>query len=134
MLWADAFAIPNDGQNVVFTKPDYDYLVGQGILPAAAGTVIVVSQPELYPVIGTVIVIVGIAYFGYKTAQAVARAMQNSKVKPLNIRDVCMDQLVKCLESPWQKDTGYGSRKDCSACFRECVNAGGSWPFYKCQP
>ncbi len=48
MPWASVFGLPNDGQNMVFTQSDFNYLVSQNILPAAAGTVVLVTQPELY--------------------------------------------------------------------------------------
>jgi RHS repeat-associated protein len=47
----------------------------------------------------------------------------------------CKEELVQCLDSPWQPDRNknlFGPKKDCGACFRECVNGGGDWPDYKC--
>jgi hypothetical protein len=47
----------------------------------------------------------------------------------------CMAKLVECLENPWQPAWNvpdFGRRKDCGACYRECVHAQGEWPEYKC--
>jgi RHS repeat-associated protein len=47
----------------------------------------------------------------------------------------CMAKLIECLENPWQPEWNvpdFGRRKDCGACYRECVHAGGDWPEYKC--
>lgn len=52
-----------------------------------------------------------------------------------HVRRTCSARLDGCLESPWQPDWNredFGPRKDCSACYRECVLAGGIWPSYKC--
>jgi RHS repeat-associated protein len=43
-------------------------------------------------------------------------------------REGCGARLVVCLENKWW----LGYELDCSACFRECVHAGGRWPSYKC--
>lgn len=51
------------------------------------------------------------------------------------IRRSCSKKLTACLENPWQPDWNrgdFGPRKDCSACYRECVLAAGIWPDYKC--
>lgn len=45
----------------------------------------------------------------------------------------CMSRLHECLESPWQPSGGdYGKRKDCGACFRECMHPPFVWPVAKC--
>ena len=48
--------------------------------------------------------------------------------------DPCKNSLIRCLENPWQPSWNwdFGKRKDCGACYRECKNAGGLWPTYKC--
>ena len=54
---------------------------------------------------------------------------------PPNSEGVCSLLLAKCLEDPWQPDWKrglFGPRKDCGACYRECKNSNGIWPFYKC--
>jgi hypothetical protein len=51
------------------------------------------------------------------------------------IKAKCSANLEQCLESPWQPDWNkedFGPRKDCGACYRECVHALGVWPDYKC--
>ena len=48
---------------------------------------------------------------------------------------ICRRLLDLCLENPWQPDWNrddFGPKKDCGACYRECKNDGGAWPFYKC--
>lgn len=51
------------------------------------------------------------------------------------VRRRCSQMLTACLESPQQPDWNredFGPRKDCGACYRECVLAAGVWPEYKC--
>ena len=51
-------------------------------------------------------------------------------------RNTCQRLLNLCLENPTQpphRQKQWGKRKDYGACFRECVSAGGAWPFYKCS-
>jgi len=51
------------------------------------------------------------------------------------IKAKCGANLETCLENPWQPDWNkgtFGPRKDCGACYRECVHALGIWPDYKC--
>ena len=53
-----------------------------------------------------------------------------------NDESPCDRLLELCLENPWQpphKVKQWGKRKDCGACYRECKNAGGAWPFDKCK-
>jgi RHS repeat-associated protein len=48
---------------------------------------------------------------------------------------ICRRLLDLCLDNPWQPDWNkddFGPKKDCGACYRECKNDGGAWPFYKC--
>jgi hypothetical protein len=73
-----------------FQVSDFHYMVGQGFIAAAAGTVVLV-QPELVPVPGAAIVIVGLGYITYKVAQKIAQS--SSTVHPIDIRQVCYDQL-----------------------------------------
>ena len=47
----------------------------------------------------------------------------------------CDEYLIGCLDNPWQPDWNkaqYGPRKDCGACFRDCLLHGGVWPTQKC--
>jgi hypothetical protein len=49
--------------------------------------------------------------------------------------DTCARLLELCLMNPWQpprRRKDWGPKKDCGACYRECKNDGGAWPFYKC--
>ncbi|HEV8431561.1 MAG TPA: RHS repeat-associated core domain-containing protein [Pyrinomonadaceae bacterium] len=49
--------------------------------------------------------------------------------------DTCARLLELCLMNPWQparRRKQWGPKKDCGACYRECKNDGGAWPFYKC--
>jgi RHS repeat-associated protein len=48
--------------------------------------------------------------------------------------DDCGTKLVVCLENQFwvPKDHPYSRPLDCSACYSECVAAGGRWPEYKC--
>ncbi len=51
------------------------------------------------------------------------------------IRDTCLRLLEMCLvnttQPGWNRPL-FGSRKDCGACFRQCKNSEGAWPFDKC--
>jgi hypothetical protein len=52
-----------------------------------------------------------------------------------HVRRACSARLEDCLENPMQPESNredFGPRKDCGACFRECMLAGGIWPSYKC--
>ena len=52
-----------------------------------------------------------------------------------HVRRKCSAQLERCLDNPWQPEWNrddFGDRKDCGACHRECILAGGAWPSYKC--
>jgi hypothetical protein len=49
--------------------------------------------------------------------------------------DTCRRLLDLCLMNPWQpprRRKQWGPMKDCGACYRECKNDDGAWPFYKC--
>ena len=51
------------------------------------------------------------------------------------MQQVCSRHLTECLENPWQPEWNrerFGARKDCGACYRECMHAVGIWPNYKC--
>ncbi len=57
------------------------------------------------------------------------RATSSTRDKP----DPCMPPMIRCLTWPWAPPGHtFGPRNDCSACYRECVNSGGTWPTYKC--
>jgi hypothetical protein len=53
------------------------------------------------------------------------------RLSPRRKNSECDKELAKCIANPWQPDRGYGTRKDCRACYNECLNDG-KWPSYKC--
>jgi hypothetical protein len=51
-----------------------------------------------------------------------------------NTKKHCDEALVNCIDDPWQPPNmwdQWGKRKDCRACYNECLNDG-AWPNYKC--
>ncbi len=51
------------------------------------------------------------------------------------VETICSANLETCLNNPWQPDWNkddFGPRKDCGACYRECLHSAGIWPSYKC--
>jgi hypothetical protein len=113
----------DDSGNVVFTGDDYNTLVSQGFLGAGAGVVILVWQPELYPILTATIVVVGAVYITYRVAQY---------IKSLNYDretiDYCRKRLVECVEVKYDQ----GRVMDCSTCYGYCTNNNAQWPSWDC--
>jgi len=108
----------DDSGNVVMTQDDFNTAVSQGYLPAAAGVTIAITQPELYPIFTTAIVVVGAAYIAYRAAQY----LKDNYYDRLT-RDYCQEKAIECIEIGYYQ----GRKMDCNTCLGYCRNYG-VWP------
>jgi hypothetical protein len=120
--WVTAYGVgADDYGNVVFRQEDYNDLMNQGFVPAGAGVAIAVTQPELWPVIGTAIVAVAISYIGKEAASAIKRLNYDR-----DLLDYCRKKLIQRLETASWANTG-----NANTCYGFCTNQG-FWPTNMC--
>ncbi|MDC0744671.1 hypothetical protein [Polyangium mundeleinium] len=99
--------------------------------PAAA---VAGAAVNLIPI---VLVAAGVTIVVAVTAHVVEEAVEAIEKWPKEVEDKCYPRLYECLNNtsqPWWNRRRFGDRKECNACFRECLKDSGEWPMYKCPP
>lgn len=111
-------------------------LFGPGALATAGGACVAIDGPvPVGDIVGVPLLIAAGVWAG---GQIIADFWDNREPcddcdkKDRGFCEVARDA---CLENRRQPDWNrplFGPVKDCGACYRECRNGGGLWPYYKC--
>ncbi len=117
-----------------------------GLLPARGVLANVTVLPELVKVaevvvagsggVTIVVVVVIVAAVVLSQDKPKEEVIEAIKKWPKHVHEKCQPRLYECLENRDQPDrnSDFGSSKDCGACVRSCRNNNGIWPVDKCPP
>jgi len=95
--------------------------------------------PALPVITADMIAIAGLAtaaaWAGWEGLCAIAKAIDEADPYADDYAESCLGKMWLCMENPMQSaknQSTFGDKKDCGACYRECMNKKGKWPYYKC--
>ena len=120
--------VPSQAVETALAAPEVTPESRKHVGVAQAAGAIVALAPIILAAAG---VTIGVYVVVVATDAAIEAANKRQKIEK-----ICMLLLEECLghpDQPPERQSTWGRKKDCGACYRECVNhAQGQWPEYKC--
>ena len=112
----------------------YGYVTGDPVNKIDPTGELLWVLPALPAITGEMLAIAGAVTAAVWGICTIAKAIDEADPDAKDYRESCLGKMWQCMDNPLQPawNRSYGNKKDCGACYRECMHEKGNWPSSKC--